>query len=244
VVLNGNVADLDRSGVEAILEDLRRASGDLSLTIRNVKPGSIVIELDGEDEGYKVLMDLYKAGKLTTIFGLKIQAVMQGEKTVSKPPAEPKGIEVVFSYSHHDEKMRSALDKHLSALKHNGAVRTWQDVMMRAGSEFETEISSHFDHAELILLLVSANFLASDYCYNKEMKRAMERHEAGEARVIPIIVSPVDWHSTPFGKLLALPTNGKPVSMWTKRDAALLNVAVGIRAAVDDLLEKRKRRSG
>lgn len=110
--------------------------------------------------------------------------------------------------------------------------------MRRAGTEVEPEIARHFDSAELILLLVSANFLASDYCYGKEMKHAMERHEAGQARVILIIVSPVDWHSAPFGKLLALPTDGKPITTWAHRDEGFLSVAVGIRSAVHDLLAR------
>lgn len=238
IVLNGDLEDLDQSKVDSGLEHLRKIAGDSSLTIKNIKSGSIIIELEGEEDGYRVLQDLYKAGKLTTVFGLKIQSLTKS--TAPTLATEHEGIKVVFSYSHDDQKIRAELDKHLSALKHNGAVSLWKDALMRAGDEFEREIFSHFDHAELILLLVSANFLASDYCYRKEMKRAMERHEAGEARVIPIIVSPVDWHSTPFGKLLALPTDGKPVSMWPKRDAALVDVAVGIRAAVEDLLEKRK----
>jgi hypothetical protein len=239
LVLEGSVEKFDQSRAKAVLDELRAMSGDSSLTIKKIESGSIIIRLDGEDEGYRVLSALYKAGKITNIFGLKIQAVVKEETISSNLPVEHNGIDVVFSYSHRDEKLRSKLDKHLSALKRNGVIRTWHDLMMRAGVEFETEIASHFDRAELILLLVSANFLASDYCYSKEMKRAMERHEAGEARVIPIIVSPVDWHSTPFGKLLALPTDGKPITMWTKRDAGFFNVAVGIRAAVNDLLSKR-----
>ncbi len=102
-------------------------------------------------------------------------------------------------------------------------------------NEWAGEIDQHLNSAQVILLLVSASFLASDYCYDVELKRAMERHEAGEARVIPVILRPVDWHDAPFGKLQALPRNAKPVTRWTDRDEAFADVARGIRAAVESI---------
>jgi hypothetical protein len=108
------------------------------------------------------------------------------------------------------------------------------------GKDFEHEILHHLETAHLILLLISANFLASEYCYAKEMNRAMRRHAMGQARVIPIILRPADWHDTPFGKLNALPKDGKPVTTWTKRDLALLDIAKGIRDAVETLYQERK----
>ena len=85
------------------------------------------------------------------------------------------------------------------------------------------------------MLLVSADFVASDYCYDVEMKRALERHDAGKARVIPIILRAVDWHSVPLGKLQALPKDGKPVTLWPDRDSAWNDVATGIRKVVEQL---------
>ena len=147
----------------------------------------------------------------------------------------PKPIEVFFSYSHKDEELRDELEKHLSILKRQGVITGWHDRRIGAGREWEGEIDTHLDTAHVILLLISADFLASDYCYDKEMKRAMERHEAGEARVIPVILRPVVWRGAPFGKLQALPKDALPVTEWPNRDKAFENVAQGIQAAVGEL---------
>lgn len=146
-------------------------------------------------------------------------------------------IEVFFSYSHKDEDLRDALADHLSILKRQGAISEWYDREITAGTEWEGEIDSHLQTAHIILLLVSANFIASDYCYDVELTRAMERHETGEARVIPVILRPVDWHGAPFGKLRPLPKNGEPITSkrWDSLDAAFLDVARGIRLVAEQL---------
>src|SRR5439155_15166089 len=97
------------------------------------------------------------------------------------------------------------------------------------------EISQHLEEADIILLLISPYFIASDYCYEIEMTRAMERHEAGDARVIPIILEPSDWQKLPFGKLLAIPKDGKPVSKFPNKHDGFLEVTRAIRKAVEDL---------
>jgi hypothetical protein len=153
-----------------------------------------------------------------------------------KKPMSPAGmLEVFFSYSHKDEKHKDALLAHLAQLKHQKKIRDWHDRRIGAGTEWEGQINEHLNSAQIILLLVSSDFLASKYCYDVEMKRAMERHAAGEARVIPLILRPCDWHSAPFGKLQALPTDGKPVTSWPSRDEGFTIIAKGIRAAVDEL---------
>lgn len=96
-----------------------------------------------------------------------------------------------FSYSHVDEAHRNQLEKHLSALKHQGLLDTWHDRRIIAGQEFDQEIDAHLDTADVILLLISSDFLASDYCYKREMTRAMERHAARDAIVIPRNCSPL-----------------------------------------------------
>ena len=138
---------------------------------------------------------------------------------------------VFFSYSHADEALRDQLEKQLSILKRQGVIEVWHDRRIGAGQDFAQEIDSHLETADIILLLVSTDFLASDYCYENEMKRAMERHDAGEAIVIPIILRPCDWHGAPFRKLNASPPDGKPVTQYSDRDRALLEVAKAIRAA-------------
>ena len=143
-------------------------------------------------------------------------------------------IEVFTSYSHKDETPHDELAKHLKLLERQSIIQPWHDRRITAGKEVNVEIDVVLNRAGIILLLVSPDFVASDYCWGKEMKRAMERHKAGEARVIPVILRPVDWHATPFGELLALPTDGKAVTSWTNQDDALLDVAKGIRAVASD----------
>jgi hypothetical protein len=148
-------------------------------------------------------------------------------KMISEP------ISIFFSYSHKDEPFRDQLEIHLSMLKRQGLIKPWNDRMITAGDEWKGQIDENLNAADIVLLLVTANSLASDYCYDIEMKRAMERHEIDEARVIPIILSPVEgWSYSPFAKLKVLPKDGKPVTRWDDRDEAFVNVVQGIREAV------------
>jgi predicted alpha/beta hydrolase family esterase len=158
-----------------------------------------------------------------------------GNKLMSVPPTKP--IEVFFSFDRKDEKLRDELEKHLSILKRQGVITAWHNRKIGAGKEWQNEIDRHLDTASVILLLISADFIASNYCWDIEVKRAMERHEAKEARVIPVILRRTDdWeNSTPFHKLKPLPTDGKPVSEWGNRDKAFCSVAQGIREAVKEL---------
>lgn len=144
-----------------------------------------------------------------------------------------------FSYSHADEALRDQLEKQLAMLKRQGVITTWHDRRIGAGQELDSSISEHVERDDIILLLVSPDFLASDYCYDREMLRAMGRHEAGDAIVIPVILRACDWHGTPFGKLMAVPTDGKPITQWPDRDQAMLEVAKAVRAAVDRLQTPR-----
>lgn len=148
---------------------------------------------------------------------------------------------VFYSYSHRDKEFREELELHLWGLKHQGLISGWHDRKISAGTEWASEINRHLESAHIILLLISANFIASEYCYDKEMKRAMERHEAGSARVIPIIIRAVDnWQAAPFGKLQAVPEDGKAVSQWEDRDAAWQDVARSIRLACQEMQESLK----
>jgi TIR domain len=141
-------------------------------------------------------------------------------------------IEVFYSYSHRDEKLLTKLEIHLASLKNQGIITGWYDRNIEAGEEWEGKIDEHLDTARVILLLVSADLLASRYCYDIEVARAIERHEAGDARVIPVILKPCDWQGTPFGLLQALPKDGKPVTTWANRDQAFTDIVLGIKAAV------------
>ncbi|SRR6266487_1416171 len=142
-------------------------------------------------------------------------------------------IKIFISYAHEDEALRERLDKHLSHLKQQNLISVWHDRDIKAGTEWKYEIDTYLEQAHLILLLISPDFMASEYCYGTEMQRAMERHQAGGACVIPIILRPVDWKNAPFGKLQALPRDDKPVSLWRDRDDALDNIVRGIREAIE-----------
>ncbi len=150
-----------------------------------------------------------------------------------------KPLEVFFSYAHEDEKLRDELAKHLKLLKREGVINDWHDRQIMPGSQWKDQIDGHLESADIILLLVSADFLDSDYCYDIEMKRALERHEQGEATVIPIILRPVDWQGAPFGRLQCLPKDAKPVTSWTNQDEAFLDIARGIRLAASSGVTRR-----
>src|SRR5262249_17416768 len=131
-----------------------------------------------------------------------------------------KPIKLFLSYAHNDEPLREKLMKHLSLLRQEGVIHTWHDRNINAGDDWRQQIDENLNTATIILLLISADFLASDYCYEIEMQRALERHHNGEARVIPVILRQVDWHSAPFGTLQVLPRDAKPITSWTDRDEA------------------------
>ena len=139
---------------------------------------------------------------------------------------------VFFSYSHKDEELRDELEIHLSAMKRLGVIDTWHDRRIESGRDFGGSISENIEDSDVILLLVSPYFLSSDYCYDTEMTRAMEKHHEGSARVIPVILHPCDWHDTPFSGLLALPVDGKPVSKYSNLHDAFLEITQGIKSAV------------
>jgi hypothetical protein len=139
---------------------------------------------------------------------------------------------IFFSYSHRDEDLRDRLETHLAMLKQQRLIEAWHDRRILAGDEIDRSVSVNLEAADIILLLVSSDFLASKYCYDVEVGRAMERHEAGEARVIPVILRYCDWHEAPFGKLIAAPKDGKPIKSWPDIDEAFLDVARHIRAAL------------
>jgi hypothetical protein len=138
---------------------------------------------------------------------------------------------IFFSYSHKDESLRNQLETHLAMLKRQGVISVWHDRRLVAGDHVDDGIAKELDAADIILLLVSPDFLASDYCYGVELARALERHAAGKARVIPVILRPCDWHATPFGNLLAVPTDGRPITKWPDPDDAFLEVTKAIRGA-------------
>lgn len=147
---------------------------------------------------------------------------------------------VFFSYSHADEALRDRLEKALAMLLNEGLIEPWHDRRIVAGSEIDATIDDELEKADVILLLVSPDFLASRYCYGIEVQRAMERHRAGVARVIPVILRPCEWNRGVFSRLLAAPADGRPVTRWPDQDEAFLDITRAVRNAVESIALRRE----
>jgi hypothetical protein len=144
-------------------------------------------------------------------------------------------MELFISYSHRDEGYREELEKHLSVLLRQSVITNWHDRKIVAGQDWSREIDTHLESASVILLLVSPDFVHSQYCWDKEMARAIHRHDSREAVVIPVFIRPVDFEGAPFASLQGLPKDAKPVSTWHNHDEAWVDVVRGIRKAVEQL---------
>ncbi len=152
---------------------------------------------------------------------------------------DSQALRVFVSYSHADEKHKDAIVKHLKPLERMSLISEWHDRKLLAGDDWGSEINRNLDEADLVLLLISIDFINSKYCYDIEMDRALERHNAGNCRVVPVILRGCLWQHTPFSRLLALPRDGKPVTSWPDIDEGYTNVAEGIRAVADEILSSR-----
>jgi hypothetical protein len=137
----------------------------------------------------------------------------------------PEPWNLFYSYSHEDVLLRDELAKFLAPLKHRGRIIEWYDRKIDPGLRWESAISDKLHSADLILLLVSAAFLASDYCFGVEMEWAMLRAKNGSAKVVPILLKPCLWRESRFSELQLLPRDAKPVTSWPSRDDAFTEVA-------------------
>lgn len=145
---------------------------------------------------------------------------------------------IFISYAHADEELKKELDKHLKILRRSGKVETWNDRELIAGQEWDEVIMSELNKANIILLLISIDFNASDFIWDKELAAAMKRHEEGSAYVVPVILRKCDWHDLPYAKLQSLPRNAKPVTEYANRDEAFTEIAAGIEKLVDYIRNK------
>jgi internalin A len=152
--------------------------------------------------------------------GVELTPRQENAETTKRHP-----LRLFCSYSHKDETLRAELDTHLKLLQRLGVLKVWHDRRIDPGRDWSAAIDRHAEEADVVLLLVSADFLASDYCYEVEMKQALARHNRGELKVVPVIVRDVNWASAPFAKLQVLPRNGVPVASFPDRDAAWREVS-------------------
>jgi hypothetical protein len=157
----------------------------------------------------------------------------------STPPLPP--VRVFYSYSHQDEELRKELEKHLKPLVRLGLLEDWRDRQIEAGAEWDAVIRQKLGEAEVILLLISPDFMSSDYIWDKELAPALARHRAGTARVIPIFARPTVVKGMEFTKLQGLPRDAKPVVTWSNRDDAWVNVVQGIRTVAEVLQQQKLR---
>lgn len=194
-----------RTNAEIFLDKLLQLSGDESKPISNATlRDSLCWGIDRYERTKERLVDenLVKVGR--------------GPGGTVRPafPSDSAALTLFISYAHSDEKLKIALVKHLEPLRRMKLIDTWHDGMLKAGDEWEQEISENLEMADIILLLVSIDFINSEYCYDIELEQALERHANGEAVVIPIILRSCMWQHTPFAKLQALPKEAKAVALW------------------------------
>ena len=147
-------------------------------------------------------------------------------------------MKIFICYAREDEPLLRNLEKHLRALKRQGLIDPWHDREIIPGTDWKQEIDKQLNAADIILLLVSPDFIDSEYCYSTEMKRAMER---GEAYVIPIILRHTYWKRTPFSRLQALPTDARPITdrFWSTIDEAFFSVTEGISETISQIQQIR-----
>jgi TIR domain len=199
--------------------------------------------LDGDDLESKeiALVDRFQErDELDILEDAISRAIRLRDLRETLPSAPERTMMLFISYSHEDRKLRQKFQADLKMLKANGLINDWYDGKIPAGSEFDSEIKEYLDKADVILLLVSRDFLASDYIREIELPIAMERHEKGEARVIPILIKPAPVDEPPWchsiGKLQMLPRNRLPIIKWKTRDDAFLEIYTNVRAVLTELL--------
>lgn len=152
-------------------------------------------------------------------------------------------ISLFYSYSHKDEEYRDQLENHLSVLKNENIIDEWHDRKISPGSNWEDDINRNLDNADVILLLISSNFLASDYCYDVETVTALDMHKNGQAVVIPVIIQPCLWNISKLGKkakMQVLPNDGKPITTFDNKHEGWLQVAEGIHNVAQKILSEKR----
>ena len=157
--------------------------------------------------------------------------------TANAKPAQrnTKPLRVFVSYAHADEALHDEMSRHLSLLRRQGRFESWHDRKLLPGDAWRAQIDDRLANADVVILLVSADFLSSDFCFEQELMAAMTRHDAGRARVVPIIVRPCAWQDSPFAHLQALPRDGLPITQHANHDIAWTEVVHALRTLSDTL---------
>ena len=246
VAIDGPLAGRRRM-LAVIRSDFGRIHRDLpNLRVREMVavPGhpDLVVGYDKliklESRGIESFHEVDSRGDLVELNVRGLLVGLASPESPSKTPKHaglPSALRIYFSYSNKDEEMLMELHAHLKVLQRQGVISDESDRSIRVGEDWQGQISEYLESADIILLLVSPDYLASDYCYEIELKRAMERRAGGEARVIPVILRPTQWSAAPFAILEALPPGGRPITLWEDRDEAWVSVAKGIMAVAAEM---------
>lgn len=194
----------------------------------------VVVSDENENGKLYVTADyksFFKEELLTRIFG--DPTLRNGSESI---PTMPGKIPTFFiSYAYKDMEFKNELQNHLSGLKRMQLIKDWEGRAILPGEEWEEEIRQKLEQAEVVLFLVSSDFLASDYIHDVEIKKTFERYAQGKVRIIPIIVRPCDFKSLAINRYQALPDGAKAISLWPNRDEAYLNIVNRIREVIKQL---------
>src|SRR5437763_11455102 len=213
-----------RTYAEIFLDKVTELSGDEPCLIGN---RTLRKALDWDEDRYEMIKaQLYYEGQIILGRG------KGGSVGLANAPGS-EALRLFISYSHVDQGLKNELVKHLEQLKRLSLIETWHDGALKPGDVWEEEISDQLEEADIILLLVSIDFINSPFCYDVELERALERHAEGTAVVIPVILRACHWQQTPFSKLQALPKDAKAINSWSDRDEAFTNVIDGIRSVAE-----------
>ena len=219
-----------RTSAQLFLDKLLELSGEQQQLISNP---ALRTALNWDDQRYsRIKAQLVSEGSIFVGRGYGGSVALAGGP-------ENTALKLFVSYSHIDEKLKDAVLKHLKPLERMNLIAEWHDRKLLAGDAWGDEISKNLEEADVVLLLVSIDFINSKYCYDIELDRAIERHHEGTCRVVPIILRGCLWQHTPFSKLQALPRDGKPATSWTDLDEVLANVAEEIRKMAEEVLASR-----
>jgi internalin A len=173
------------------------------------------------------------SGKLHKIDVMELLSGLDVEGARLMTTHKPKAARLFYSYSGKDEEFKAELETHLSLLKREGKLSTWHMKKIVPGTDWDKAIDENLKSADIILLMISSDFLASDYIWDVEVRQAMQQHESGESHVIPVIVRDCSWTTAPFGKLQGVP-KGKAVKLWPDRDSAWREISDWIRKIADE----------
>lgn len=219
-----------RTAEEIFIETLSKITNGQQTLVTNAV---LRDHLNWDDEKYNdIRLQLKTDGRIFVGTG-------QGGKVGLVQSASSKALKLFISYSHVDEKLQREFKKHIEPLSRLKLVECFFDGNIKAGNDLDIAISKELDSADIVVLLVSIDYLNSYYCVEIEMEKAMERHRSNDCRVIPIILRSCMWQHMPFSKLKALPLDAKAISKWDDLDDAMVTVAEGIRLVAEELLSTR-----